>query len=254
MITRAMAEAVFTTFYNGDAARVDQAMSQFGTTEQFTLAFNAGQIVQSGAVDGQSTGIGEKMTYAFPDDHTITWQEQYSGCLSTYNITWLGDNFQLKLLKSSCPADPISQIIIESSPWTLKPTEAGIPDGEYLGGLISRATADATFARLGVATSAEATTFLDGFPQHFAIRLLGGHMDVLADSGGSGLQLGATATYAFPDDHTISLQDNIGCLDTLGFTRQDSNLTFAVVSDSCGTTDMAEVSVIFESTPFTAAP
>ena len=79
-------------------------------------------------------------------------------------------------------------------------------------------------------------------------------MDVLVDTGGSGLQVGATATYAFPDDHTLSFQDNIGCLDTLGFTRQDSNLNFTVMTDSCGATDMAELRLIFETTPFTQVP
>ena len=249
-----MAETVFVAFYKGDKAKVDQAMSQFGTTEQFTLKFAGGRMEQSGAVDGQSTGIGEKMTYAFPDDHTITWQEQFSGCVNTFNFVWQGTMFRLKLLKSSCPADPIGQIIYESSAWSLKPAASAIPDGEYAGGLIARATADATFAKLGVAISADVQTFLDEFPARFAMRLQGGHMDVLVDTGGSGFQIGARATYAFPDDRTMTFQDNIGCLDTVGISSQNSNLTLTVMTDSCGATDMAELRVIFETTPFTPVP
>jgi hypothetical protein len=91
-------------------------------TQVVELNFHSGQLTQSSAFDGAPFEVGDRFTYASPDDHTLVVQETCCGSISTFDLAPGANSFTLKY-RTGVPnaEDIIGQTIFELSPFTLVP-------------------------------------------------------------------------------------------------------------------------------------
>jgi hypothetical protein len=91
------------------------------TTFAVSLDLHGGQWTETQFVDGVGE-VGQRATYAFPDQHTVVIEEQCCG-ISAFQVTLGERSFTLKVASTQGPTDEegalIGRILFESSPFTL---------------------------------------------------------------------------------------------------------------------------------------
>jgi hypothetical protein len=134
---------------------------------------------------------------------------------------------------------------------------APVPDGDYVSGLVTCAMSMAILNVPKFATNSDVQSFLGGCrgadPQSGAsgtLRFAAGQWTAF---GGDG-SVGDNGTYAFANGHTMILQDNAGCLNTLTFSLHGKTLKLTPIKESCGAASLAIWQVIYGSTPWVRKP
>ena len=88
-------------------------------------------------------------------------------------------------------------------------------------------------------------------PTRYRLHLAKGHFTHAVEQEAGSLGIGDEGTYAFVDDHTISLQStHAPGTYKLGFTLAGDTLTWKVLADPNGAADLATVRVVFEALPY----
>jgi hypothetical protein len=132
-----------------------------------------------------------------------------------------------------------------------------LPDGDYVGGVITHSTAAAMLKDPKVANDAGVKSYLAEFGATYrgTLHLANSRWELFESLDGGALDLGDRGTFAFVDDHTIAMQGNSGtCNGIFGFSIHGERLKLTELKDSCGAADLAVGRVIYESTAWTRKP
>jgi hypothetical protein len=165
---------------------------------------------------------------------------------------------------SSSSPTPTATILATTSPASASPAGSAeaplIPDGTYAGpvqqvaDLIAMINAD---TKLSQAQKTEVTNTFFELPGHttFAVTLdlhAGSWTESQAVDGHS--VVGSRANYAFPDDHTVVLQESCCGLTTFGVTRTQGGFSLKVLAPPAAEEDKVVSRVLFESGTFSRVP
>jgi hypothetical protein len=130
-----------------------------------------------------------------------------------------------------------------------------IPDGTYVTASISDGVIVAKIKADTTLTAAQRATDLQAFTAHtsetFKITFQSGAFTQFEAWDGGSFEVGSRATYVFPDDHTLLIQETCCGLTTFDVTRDGSSFSLHVRSQA-----MPDplTRIVFESAPFTAVP
>jgi hypothetical protein len=161
------------------------------------------------------------------------------------------------------PATATSPSVSTGSPTataSLTPsTPAGpIAEGTYVSGavtvasIIDRINADTKL------TAAQKAAYIAGFADHktqtASLDFRGGHFTESEAFDGGSFEVGARAAYAFPDDHTLVIQEQCCGISTFDVTTSPNGFTlkYRVGAPNAGEDILGQV--LYESSPFTAVP
>jgi hypothetical protein len=176
----------------------------------------------------------------------------------------------LAILVAACSSGPsvTTTPIVTSSPTaaptaipptavtTAAPTAAPIADGTYAGPTLQVADINA-LVRADKALSADqiANILYTGTTVAFTLHLRGGEYQQGQISDGGADEVGSFGTFAFPDAHTLVLEENAGLsVNTFTITFTADGFTLKRTDTSTDAEDILRTKIFWESGPFTLRP
>jgi hypothetical protein len=139
---------------------------------------------------------------------------------------------------------------------TAAPTAAPIADGTYAGPTLQVADINA-LVKADKALSADqiANILYTGTTVAFTLHLRGGEYQQGQISDGGADEVGSFGTFAFPDAHTLVLEENAGLsVNTFTITFTADGFTLKRTDTSTDAEDILRTKIFWESGPFTLRP